>query len=104
MYQGSAVACAMFLTGQASNVLGAGLALKLAGVEVTWMGWLLAAIVPGLVSCAVVPWLVYRALPPEIVRTPEAAAFASRELAAMGGRHGSNGSRSASSPASRCCG
>ena len=33
MYQGSAVACAMFLTGQASNVLGAGLALKLADVE-----------------------------------------------------------------------
>ena len=26
MYQGSAVACAMFLTGQASNILGAGLA------------------------------------------------------------------------------
>ena len=35
MYQGSAVACAMFITGQASNLLGANLALKLANVEVT---------------------------------------------------------------------
>ena len=32
MYQGSAVACAMFITGQASNLLGANLALKLANV------------------------------------------------------------------------
>ena len=86
MYQGSAVACAMFLTGQASNVLGAGLALKLANVEVTWTGWLVAAIVPGLVSC-VVPWVVHRVVPPEMTRTPEAAAFARRELdAARAGR------------------
>ena len=35
MYQGSAVACAMFITGQASNLLGANLALKLVNVEVT---------------------------------------------------------------------
>ena len=47
---GLPVACAMFLTGQASNVLGAGLAPKLANVEVTWTSWLVAAIVPGLVS------------------------------------------------------
>ena len=52
MYQGSAVACAMFLTGQASNLLGADLALKLANVEVTWASWFVAAIVPGLLSCA----------------------------------------------------
>jgi DASS family divalent anion:Na+ symporter len=84
MYQGSAVACAMFLTGQASNILGANLALKLVHVEVTWTRWLVAAVVPGLFSCAVVPWVVHRALPPEIERTPEAAAFAARELAAMG--------------------
>jgi DASS family divalent anion:Na+ symporter len=80
MYQGSAVACAMFLTGQASNILGATLALKLANVTVTWTDWFVAAIVPGTLSCAVVPWVVYRVLPPEITRTPEAAAFARREL------------------------
>ena len=84
MYQSSAVACAMFFTGQASNVLGANVALKLVNVQVTWSNWFAAAIVPGLVSCAVVPWVVYRALRPEITRTPEAAAFAARELTKMG--------------------
>lgn len=84
IYQGSAVACAMFLTGQASNVLAAGLAAKLAGVEVTWSGWLVAASVPGLVSCLVVPWVVHRMVPPEVTHTPEAAAFAVRELALLG--------------------
>ena len=69
MYQSSAIACAMFFTGQASNVLGANLALKLVNVQVTWSSWFAAAIVPGLVSCAVVPWVVYRALRPEVTRT-----------------------------------
>jgi divalent anion:Na+ symporter, DASS family len=84
MYQGSAVACAMFLTGQASNLLGASLALKLAGVEVTWASWFAAAIVPGLVSCAVVPWIAYRVLKPEVTHTPEAPIFAAGELKKMG--------------------
>jgi DASS family divalent anion:Na+ symporter len=84
MYQGSAVACAMFLTGQASNVLAVGLAAKLAGVEVTWSGWLVAALVPGLMSCIAVPWVVLKMVPPEVVRTPEATAFAARELAVLG--------------------
>ena len=84
MYQGSAVACAMFLTGQASNLLAAGLAAKLAQVDVTWSGWFVAACVPGLVSCLAVPWVVYRVLPPEVKRTPEAASFAASELTAMG--------------------
>lgn len=84
MYQGSAVACAMFLTGQASNLLGADLALKLTNVEVTWASWFVAAIVPGLLSCAVVPWIAYRILRPEITSTPEAPLFASGELRKMG--------------------
>ncbi len=84
MYQGSAVACAMFLTGQASNLLGADLALKLANVEVTWASWFVAAIVPGLLSCAVVPWIAYRMLKPEVTSTPEAPIFAAGELKKMG--------------------
>ncbi len=84
MYQGSAVACAMFLTGQASNLLGADLALKLANVKVTWASWFVAAIVPGLLSCAVVPWIAYRMLKPEVTSTPEAPIFAAGELKKMG--------------------
>jgi divalent anion:Na+ symporter, DASS family len=84
VYQGSAVACAMFITGQASNLLGASLALKLTGVQVTAPSWFMAAIVPGLLSCIVVPWITYRVLTPEITHTPEAPAFARSELLKMG--------------------
>ncbi|MBA3269748.1 MAG: DASS family sodium-coupled anion symporter [Acidobacteria bacterium] len=84
MYQGSAVACAMFLTGQASNILGAGLALKLVNVEVTWSSWFISAIVPGVVSCFAVPWVVHKVLPPGIKYTPEAAEFARSQLTKLG--------------------
>jgi DASS family divalent anion:Na+ symporter len=84
MYQGSAVACAMFITGQASNLLGANLALKLSGVQVTAPSWFMAAIVPGLLSCLVVPWITFMALRPEITHTPEAPEFARNELKKMG--------------------
>ena len=50
----------------------------------TWASWLEATIVPGLVSMLVIPWVVMKLNRPEIVRTPEASAFAARELAAMG--------------------
>ena len=84
MYQGSAVACAMFITGQASNLLGASLALKLTGVQVTAPSWFMAAIVPGLLSCLVVPWITYLTLKPEVTHTPEAPTFARAELQKMG--------------------
>jgi DASS family divalent anion:Na+ symporter len=84
MYQGSVVACAMFITGQASNLLGANLALKLTGIQVTAPSWFMAAIVPGLLSCLVVPWITYRTLRPEITHTPEAPSFAREELRLMG--------------------
>ncbi|HWI19348.1 MAG TPA: DASS family sodium-coupled anion symporter [Vicinamibacterales bacterium] len=84
MYQGSAVACAMFITGQASNLLGASLALKLTGVTVTAPSWFMAAVVPGLLSCLVVPWITFRVLRPEVTHTPEAPQFARDELRKMG--------------------
>lgn len=84
MYQGSAIACAMFITGQASNLLGANLALKLTKIEVTAPSWFMAAIIPGLVSCVVAPWITYRTLTPEVTHTPEAPTFARSELQKMG--------------------
>ena len=50
----------------------------------SWGLWALAGLVPGLCSLAVVPYIVYRIDPPEIRRTPEAAAFAATELRLMG--------------------
>jgi DASS family divalent anion:Na+ symporter len=84
LYQGSVVACAMYLTGQASNVLAAKLASDVAGVTVTWSSWFLAGVVPGLLSCLVVPYIVYHMLPPEIRKTPGASDYARSELEKMG--------------------
>ena len=84
LYQADVVVCAMFLTGQASNVLIAKFALQTTGIELTYTRWALAAIVPGLVSLAVVPQLLYRTFPPEIKHTPAAAEFARAELQRMG--------------------
>lgn len=88
VYQCGVISCAMFYTGQASNPLAARMAGDF-GFEITWAGWFVAGVVPGLLSIAVVPLLVHRLAKPEITRTPEAAEFASRELDNMGPLKGS---------------
>ncbi|MBK8147544.1 MAG: DASS family sodium-coupled anion symporter [Acidobacteria bacterium] len=84
LYQCDVIICATFITGQASNLIIAKLAKETSGVELTYTGWLFAAIVPALVSLAVVPFLIYRMTPPEIKETPEASKFAQEELTKMG--------------------
>ena len=83
VYQSVCVTSAMFYTGQASNPLAARIAGGF-GYQVTWASWIEAAIVPGAVSMLVVPWVVMKMHPPQILHTPEASAFAARELRAMG--------------------
>src|SRR5947207_2233546 len=75
---------AMFMTGQASNPLAAKIATDTFHYPVTWTLWAMAAIVPGLCSMALVPYIIYRIDPPEIRKTPEAAVFAASELRQMG--------------------
>jgi DASS family divalent anion:Na+ symporter len=84
VYQNICVTAAMFYTGQASNPLAAQFATDQFGYTVTWTSWFVAGIVPGLCSLAVIPWIVSRLNPPEIRETPAAAAFAAKELKAMG--------------------
>lgn len=82
-FQGTNITSAMFLTAMAANPLAARLAGEL-GVEITWSGWALAAIVPGLISLIVIPWLIYRLYPPKITETPEAARWAKSEKIKLG--------------------
>jgi DASS family divalent anion:Na+ symporter len=84
IYQCDVIVCAMFLTGQASNVLIAKFAQQVTGIELTYARWALAAIVPGVLSLLVVPIVLYRIFPPEIKHTPAAAEFAAEELRQMG--------------------
>lgn len=84
LYNSNVVVCAMFLTGQASNPLIAGFARQAANVELTYLTWMVGAIVPGLLAFLLVPQLIYRIHPPEIRHTPGARDFAQRELDARG--------------------
>jgi DASS family divalent anion:Na+ symporter len=85
-FQGTVITSAMFLTAMAANPLAAELA-SAQGVELTWVGWAVAALVPGVLSLVLVPWVIYRLSPPEVRETPAAAALARerlRELGAVG--------------------
>lgn len=84
VYQCDVIICAMFLTGQASNVLIAKFAQQVTGIELTYSQWAIGAVVPGLLSLFVWPLLLYRLFPPEIKYTPAAAQLASEELQRMG--------------------
>jgi DASS family divalent anion:Na+ symporter len=83
-YQVHAVTCSMFLTSMVANPFIAESAKKTLNIEITWAGWALAALVPGLLSFIAMPYLVFRLIKPEIRETPEASELARMELAKMG--------------------
>lgn len=88
-FQVNCITSAMFLTSVAPNSLCAALALKTAGVNLSWGTWALAGIVPGLIALAICPYVVYLMYPPEIKKTPEAKEIAKREIEKMGPMSGS---------------
>ena len=83
-FHADAVTCTMFLTSMAGNPLCVGLAASAVGVELTWMEWAVAAIVPGLICLLLVPIILLKVAPPEIRETPNAKALAATELQKMG--------------------
>ncbi len=84
VYQCDVIICAMFLTGQASNVLIAKFARDVTGIELTYARWALAAAIPGLLSLTAFPLVLYRIFPPEVKHTHAASEFAATELRQMG--------------------
>jgi len=84
VYHVGCTTSAIFLTSMAANPLAAELAHKVAGVEITWLTWVLASAVPGAVSLGTLPWLIYRLSPPELRLTPEARRTAQEELRGLG--------------------
>lgn len=57
----------IFLTGTSMNPLLLNFANQILKVEITWISWLQAAIVPGLVILLVIPWLFNKLYPSEIL-------------------------------------
>lgn len=82
-YQGSAITSAMFLTSMAGNPLLVELA-RGQGITITWGSWALAAIVPGLLSILLIPFVIFRFAPPVIRKTPHAREMALERLEKMG--------------------
>ncbi len=86
IYQCEVIICAMFLTGQAGNLLIQKFAFQSTNgvVELNYARWMLGGIVPGLISLAVTGLMIYRLFPPEVKHTPGARDFANQELAKIG--------------------
>lgn len=82
-YQTNVITSAMFLTAMAANPLIASLA-KAFDFEISWKLWAIAALVPGLINLALLPWILQWIYPPELKHTPEAPDFAKEKLAEMG--------------------
>ena len=84
LYQCEVVIGATFLTGHAGNFVMQKLAKDTAGLNVTYFSWFAAAIVPAVVSLAIIPAFVFWFSPPEVKSTPGASDFAREELKALG--------------------
>ena len=86
MFSGMAsltLSSALWLTAMAANPLGAAIA-KTRGVDITFGSWLIAAVVPTLVCMAVLPYVYYKVMRPEVTSMPEAPAAARKALADLG--------------------
>src|SRR5699024_6500436 len=79
-FQGNLITAAMFLTAMAGNPLAQNLAESTANVHITWMNWFLAALVPGLISLIIVPFIIYKIYPHSINKTPNDKNWAHKEL------------------------
>lgn len=82
-FHANAITAAMFLTAMAGNPIAQAFAAK-QGVDITWMNWFLAALVPGILSLIIVPFLIYKMYAPEVKETPDAKDWAESELRGMG--------------------
>ncbi len=82
-YQATAVTGAMFLTAMAGNPLIVRLAQGY-NISISWTSWCTAAIVPGLISLLIFPWVIYKLWTPTIRHTPHAREMASDKLRLMG--------------------
>lgn len=68
MYQNSLITATMFITSGAITPMLLKLSTNIMGANVSWLQWAVAMSVPGLISLALVPYLVYKLYPPELDR------------------------------------
>lgn len=82
-YYSNLITSAMFVTAMAANPLIVGI-LQENGMSVSWGQWAGAAFLPGAISLILIPLVVYKLYPPEIISTPGAKRMAHEHLEQMG--------------------
>lgn len=85
-YHSNPITSAMFVTATAPNPLTVELISIATGadIQLTWMTWALAMLLPGLVAILAMPYILYLLYPPDIKQTPQATQMARDKLAEMG--------------------
>ena len=83
-FQGGQITTALFLTAMVANPLMAKLAGEISGVQIDWLTWSLAALLPGGICLLLMPLVIYWLYPPEIKYTPDAPKIARQKLRALG--------------------
>jgi DASS family divalent anion:Na+ symporter len=83
-FQSNCMSGSLFMTAMIANPLMVLFAQKEFGINISWMDWATAAIVPGTLAMILIPIILYYVIPPEQKTTPEAPTFATEELNKMG--------------------
>jgi len=83
---GITLSSTMWLTAMAANPAGAKMAEEF-GVHITYGSWAMAASVPIIILFFLVPWVLIKVFPPEVLETPEAPEIAVKALKDMGPVH-----------------
>ena len=81
--QSTVITSTLFITAMAANPLAVKLAEN-AGYSISWTDWAVAAIVPGIISLAIMPLVSYYLYPPTIKYSDSAPKIAREKLDAMG--------------------
>src|SRR5699024_9389220 len=66
VYMSTKVTSYLFLTAMAPNALALSIMGDILNVKLSWIGWAIAACVPGLICLLLTPWVIYKMNPPEL--------------------------------------
>ena len=83
-FQANSSSGALFLTAMVANPMCMAFAQQAFNIQVTWMQWAQAAVVPGFLAMIAIPIVYYWISPPELKETPEAPILAREELEKIG--------------------
>lgn len=84
MYVVSMSTAVLFLTGMATNAITVSLAQKMLGVNIDWMTWFKAAVVPAGIFLALGPVIVYKLYKPDLKELGDIKPIAKQGLEEMG--------------------